>query len=105
MAQWDVYANPSARSRAEIPYFVSLQSDLLVGLNSRWVAPLSLSRIAADGLPRRLCPTFTIEGQLLALLPQQASAIDARLLKRKVATLRAHAQEIVGALDAVVSGL
>lgn len=105
MAQWDVYPNPSTRLRDEIPFLVNLQSDLLNGLDTRFVAPLARTRIAEAALPRRLCPTFVIDGVSVALLPQEAGPIDARLLKRRVMSLRAHAHDIVGALDAVASGV
>ena len=105
MAQWDVYPNPSARLRDEIPFLVDLQSDLLSGLATRWVAPLSRTRVASSGLPRTLCPSFKVEGAQVLLLPQEAGPIDARLLKRRVASLHAHAHEIVAAVDAVISGV
>jgi toxin CcdB len=105
MAQWDVYPNPSQRSREEIPYLVDLQSELLGGLGTRLVAPLARTRLAPTGLPRRLCPVFSIDGVDVMLLPQEAGPIEARLLKRRTATLRAHAHDIVGALDAVVGGV
>ena len=105
MAQWDVYPNPSARLRDEIPFLVDLQSDLLSGLESRLVAPLARTRVASAALPCRLCPQLTVGGTALVLLPQESGPIDARLLKRKVMSLRAHAHEIVGALDAVLSGI
>ena len=105
VAQWDVYPNPSVRLRDEIPFLVDLQSDLLSGLGSRLVAPLARTRVASAALPHRLCPVFTIAGSTVTLLPQESGPIDARLLKRKVASLRAHAHDIVGALDAVVSGI
>jgi toxin CcdB len=105
MAQWDVYANPSARMRDEIPFLVDLQSDLLSGLASRLVAPLARTQVAPAGAPRRLCPVFDVTGTAVALLPQEAGPIDARLLKRRVMSLRDHAHEIVDALDAVISGV
>jgi toxin CcdB len=105
VAQWDVYRNPSARLREEIPFLVDLQSDLLSGLDTRLVAPLARTRIATTALPRRLCPAFTIDGLPVVLLPQESGAIDARLLKRRVVSLRTQAHEIVDALDAVVSGV
>lgn len=105
MAQWDVYPNPSTRLRDEIPFLVDLQSDLLSGLDTRFVAPLARTRIAGAALPRRLCPAFVIDGASVVLLPQEAGPIDARLLKRRVVSLRTHAHDIVGALDAVVSGI
>jgi toxin CcdB len=105
MPQWDVYPNPSARLRDEIPYLVDLQSDLLSGLDTRLVAPLARTRTASEGMPRRLCPRFTINGLSVMLLPQEAGPIDARLLKRRVVSLRSHSHDIVGALDVVVSGI
>jgi len=104
MAQWDVYPNPSTRLREEIPFLVDLQSDLLGGLDTRLVAPLARSRVPRAALPRRLCPEFTVEGASVILLPQESGAIDARLLKGRVASLKAQSHEIVDALDAVVSG-
>ena len=105
MAQWDVYPNPSMRLREEIPFLVDLQSDLLSGLDTRLVAPLARSRVARAALPRRLCPEFTVQGSPVVLLPQETGAIDARLLKKRVVSLRAQAHEIIDALDAVVSGV
>ena len=105
MAQWDVYANPSERTRGEIPYLVDLQSDLLSALASRLVAPLVRTRLKAGGLPRRLCPHLSVEGIDLVLLPQEAGAVEARLLKRPVGSLRTHSAAIIDALDAVVSGI
>ena len=105
MAQWDVYPNPSARMRGEIPYLVDLQSDLLSGLGTRLVAPLARTRLAPAGLPRTLCPGFTIGGSSVVLLPQESGPIDARLLKRRVVSLRGHAHEIVAAIDAVIAGV
>lgn len=104
MAQWDVYPNPSAQSRSDIPYLVDLQSDLLASLGSRLVAPLARSRVPVDGLPRRLCPRFTIEGETLMLMPQEAGPVGARRLKDPVLSLRHRAHEITDALDAVLSG-
>ena len=104
MAQWDVYPNPSARTRDDVPYLVDLQSNLLDALPSRLVAPLVRTRLAPDGFPRALCPTFNIDGVALVLLPHEAGPIEARLLKRRSASLLPQAHDIVAAIDAVVSG-
>jgi toxin CcdB len=104
MAQWDVYPNPSARSRGDIPYLVDLQSNLLDALPSRLVAPLALTRLAPEGVPRALCPVFNIAGVSVVLLPHEAGPIEARLLKRRTDSLLAQAHEVVAALDALVSG-
>ena len=82
-----------------------LQSNLLDALPTRLVAPRVRSRLALDGLPHALCPTFSIDGVALVLLPHEAGAIEARLLKRRNSSLLARAHDIVGALDAVLSGV
>lgn len=105
MAQWDVYANPSVRTRDAVPYLVDFQSDLLAGIGSRFVAPLVRSRLLSPGLPRGLCPAFTVAGETLVLMPHEAGPINPRLLKESVASLRARSHDIVAALDAVVSGV
>jgi toxin CcdB len=105
MAQWDVYPNPVARARELIPYLVVLQSDLLSGLPTRLVAPLSRSAIDGSTLPKRLAPAFDVHGQRLVLKPHEAGTIQSRLLAHPVASLKQEAHRIVDALDAVVSGL
>ena len=105
MAQWDVHLNPVARARDQIPYLVVLQSDLLDGLPTRLVAPLSRSRVDAPGLPRRLAPDFVVAGERLVLKPHEAGTLFTRSLGTAVASLRTDAHRIVDALDAVVSGV
>ena len=105
MAQWDVYANSSAASRAEVPYFVDVQSDLLRGVPTRFVMPLTRPGRNLSGLPSRMSPQFEVGGIRLLLVPQEAGPIDSRMLKRPVASLRAESHLIVDALDAVISGV
>ena len=105
MAQWDVYANPSPRSRQELPYLIDVQSDLLAELGTRLVVPLSRQAQTPAGLPRRMTPLFDIDNETLRLVPQEAGAIDATVLRRPVASLRAQSHRIVDALDAVISGV
>jgi toxin CcdB len=105
MAQWDVYPNPSAASRSEVPYLVDAQSDLLQGVPTRFVVPLAQPKRRLVGLPQRMSPVFEIDGQSVLLVPQEAGSVPARLLRAPVASLREDAHRIVDALDAVVSGV
>ena len=105
MPQWDVYANPSPRSRDDLPYLIDVQSELLGDLGTRLVIPLSRQPQVPSGLPRRMTPLFDIDGETLRLVPQEAGAVDAMALRRPVASLRGQAHRIVDALDAVVSGV
>jgi toxin CcdB len=105
VSQWDVFANPAVASRDRIPYLVVLQSDLLDGVPTRLVAPLSRSSVPTQDLPRRLAPSFVVAGESLVLKPHEAGIVPARLLKQPVASLRDQSHRLIDALDAVVSGI
>lgn len=105
MSQYDVYANPSPRSRDRVPYVVDVQSDLLSALPTRLVMPLGRAGSELSHPPRRLFPRFDIQGEVVALMPQLALGLDAKLLRRPVASLADRAGDIRDALDAVVSGI
>jgi len=105
MAQYDVFANPNPRSRDSVPYVVDVQSGLLDALPTRLVMPLSRVSVRSDGIPRRLIAVFVIDGERLALHPHEAAGVDAKLLRKRVDSLAAHANEICDALDAVISGI
>lgn len=103
--QYDVYPNPSPRMRDVYPYVVDVQSDLLKALATRMVVPLALTSLPSTSLPRRLCPLVQVKGLSLMLVPFEASPLDKRHLESKVVSLRERADEIVGAMDAVLSGV
>jgi toxin CcdB len=105
MAQWDVYANPSPRARAELPFLVDVQSDLLAALTTRLVIPCAPAEGAAGGLPPRMSPAFEIDGVSVVLLPQEAGPVPVSALRRPLTSLREQSHRIVDALDAVVSGI
>lgn len=103
--QYDVYPNPSPRMRDVYPYVLDVQSDLLKALATRMVVPLAMTSLPASSLPRRLCPLVHVKGQSLMLVPFEAAPLDRRHLKSKVTTLRERAEDIVAAMDAVLSGI
>ncbi len=103
--QFDVYPNPSPRMRDVYPYVLDVQSDLLNALATRMVVPLSLTTLPAFSLPQRLCPLVRVKDQSLMLVPFEAAPMDKRHLKSKVTSLRERADDIVAAMDAVLSGV
>lgn len=104
MAQWDVYSNPSPRSRADLPYLIDIQSDLLSGLTTRLVVPCAWAG-AAGRLPSRMSPSLEVEGRTVFLVPQEAGAVSASALKGALASVRNESHRIVDAIDAVISGV
>ena len=105
MAQYDVYPNPSARSRACVPFVVDVQSNLLSALPTRLVLPLTRTAVAVQQAPHQLAPLFTVAGERLALQPQASAGLDARWLRDPVASLAAHAGEIRAAMEVVLGGI
>jgi toxin CcdB len=105
VAQFDVYANPSAAQREAFPYFVVMQSDQLSQHSTRLCMPLArLPRVPA-AMPRRLTQSVLVEGERLYLAAHLCAALPANLLKRPRMSLRAHSAALVDALDAVLSGV
>lgn len=99
MARFDVHA--MKRGGALV---VDCQADLLSGLKTRVVAPL----IALDKAPppaRHLNPVFEVRGERFVLLAQLLSAVEVREIGEKVGALGDQGEQVLGALDFLVSGV
>ena len=103
MAQYDVYANPSASAASGIPYVVVVQSDLLDALSTRLTVPLAAQE-GSTKVPTALCPVITVKGQRLHALAHFAAPLPAKTLRRPVANVTTQASVLVSAIDAVLSG-
>ena len=102
--QFSVFENPSPRRREHYPYVVDVQNDLISSLATRMVVPLAVTELGAQDLQRRLCPVFVVRGQSLMLVPFEAAPLDKRLLKIEITSIRERSDEIIAAMDAVLSG-
>jgi toxin CcdB len=71
MTRFDLYDNPSPRSRAKSPYLLDVQSDHLGSLISRVV--IRLTRVACNYTPSKvaqdLAPIIEISGEMFKLAP------------------------------------
>jgi toxin CcdB len=105
MAQYDVYANPNPASRDAVPYVVDVQNRLLSQFTTRLVVPLRPAGAELAGAPRRLLPRLQVLSTTYVLYPHQAAPVESRLLKKPVASVAAQAADVLGALDAVISGV
>ena len=103
--QFDVFENPSPRVRDVYPYVLDVQSDLLSSLATRMVVPLAVTTLAANELPRRLCPIITVKDKSFMLVPFEAAPLDKRLLRVEITSLRDRSHEIISAMDSVLSGI
>lgn len=104
MAQFDVYENPNPASRKSIPYLLDVQTDLLDSLVTRVVIPLVLT--AAMTAPAlRLNPSFCVGKTGVVMSTAEIAGVPFKKLGKKVCSLKQHRNEIVAALDFLVTGI
>ncbi|WP_456403373.1 CcdB family protein [Hydrogenimonas sp.] len=100
MAQFDVYENRNPKSRKQVPFFLNIQNDLHEGLATRIVVPL-----VKDLEPiTHLNPVFTVNGKDVVMVTQEMATVPMELCKMKVASLANKRDEIVAAIDFLVTG-
>lgn len=103
MAQFDLHARPGRHPDDPLHFLLDLQNDLLDGLHTRLVAPLVT---AAVGSPiRGLTPTIDVDGKSFLLLTHLMAAVPVRTLGEVVGSARGQRDEIVRAIDLLVTGL
>jgi toxin CcdB len=101
MARFDIYDNPG-RNKANIPYLVEVQSNVISGLATRIVIPLrDLASFAKLTLPSDLFPLIAIDGKEYLLDTPQLGAIPSSELKVRVGSAQDYRFEIQAALDRV----
>jgi toxin CcdB len=100
MARYDIYPDPEQDGA----FLVDVQADILRDLNTRVVVPLRPP--SAAPLPARgLNPSFTIDGQNCVLVTQFLSAVPRGILRRPVGSLTDRSDEVLAALDLLLTGV
>ncbi len=101
MARFDVYA----LNRAEVPYVLEVQADLLSDLASVVVVPLVPAEAARAETMRKLKPVITIKGQDFGLMTTDIGTLRrASLGKPMVNVEEQYRAVIVDALDFLFQG-
>jgi toxin CcdB len=104
MAQFDVYENPNPASRKSIPYLLDVQTDLLDSLATRVVVPL----VAAASMPtpgRHLNPAFSISETMFLMSTAEIAGVSVKSLGKNVCSLKEYRNDIVAALDFLITGI
>lgn len=105
MEQFALFKNPDKKSKSTYPYFLSVQSDLVSDLNSRLVIPLvPVTKLDASA-PEKLCPILEIASGKFALMTHQLTSIPASTLKNPIANFDHFSDEIIAAIDLLISGI
>jgi toxin CcdB len=102
MAQFDVYE--LAPKGGEFRLVADLQSGLLDTLLTRLVAPVYPLR-RGEHIILRLNPILQIGGERYYLATQEMAAVRVQLLGTKVAALSNYRDEIISAIDCLITGV
>jgi toxin CcdB len=100
--QYDVFQNPSASTRAKVPYVVVLQSHLFEALPTVIIAPLM--RLEQSVRASKVLVEVEFEGEGLVMNAAFLSNIEHRELGRSRGSLAAHEDDIRRALDRLFTG-
>lgn len=103
MAQFDVYQNNEPESNSAIPFLLDIQNELHETLTTRVVVPL-VSIFAAKEELRKLCPKFKIHGRDVLMSTPEAASYPLKDLGPKLLSLTDHRDEILAAIDFLLSG-
>lgn len=105
MSQFCAYKNPNPATRAQYPFLLDIQSDLLSDLRTTVVIPMTPSRLAAPMSLTRLNPSIVIDGKTFIVMTQEIAGVDRNKLGDKAHDLSSYRSEIIAALDFVLSGI
>ena len=105
MAQFDVYLNPSTKSRKHYPYILDIQSPYISDIATRIVIPLGYASSFRDEAMNILTPEINYDDENLLLLTPQISSVPARILKNPVGSLSHFREQIINALDFAIAGI
>ena len=105
MSQFSLYQNNDKSTATAYPYFVDVQSEMLDTLNTRLVIPLTSVEMLEKKAPTHLCPVIHIdEGDFVILTPQMAS-VPTKILRDPVNDLSTFRNEIIAAIDFLITGI
>lgn len=105
MSQFNLYRNSDKSTSERYPFFVDVQSDFLEALNTRLVIPLTPISFLSGKAPNNLCPIFELPEGSYALLTHQMTSVPMNILNSPVGHLRAFRDEIIAAIDFVITGI
>lgn len=105
MPRFSVYRNANPDSKAAYPFLLDVQSDLIAELATRVVVPLSPAAAMKGKLIKTLTPLFDIDGKPYAMLTPQLAGVSRKQLGAKVGDLSAQRDDILAALDLLITGI
>ncbi|CCQ10098.1 CcdB toxin protein [Pseudoalteromonas luteoviolacea B = ATCC 29581] len=105
MSQFLLYRNNDKNSSTAYPYFVDVQSELLDALNTRLVIPLTSIEMLDKKAPSHLCPVIHIDEGDFVILTHQMASVPTKILKKPINDLSTFRNEIISAIDFLITGI
>ncbi len=105
MSQFDVFKNANPSTRSLYPYLVDIQSNTLSNLKTTVVIPLTGEKNYSGKPLSNLHPTFKISGKKYIGMTTLIAGVDKSILGDKTTSLAQHREQIVSALDFMVTGI
>lgn len=105
MGQFSVYENKNAETKARYPFLLDVQSPLLDSLETRLVIPLAPAKHYNGKVMTTLTPSFEIDQESYVMLTPQMAGIARTEVGAEVADLSQHRQDIISAIDFLVTGI
>jgi len=105
MSQFDVYINPSKRSREAYPYIIDIQNVLISDIATRIVIPLGKLNHFKNEKMNGLTPVIEYENEQFILLTPQVSSMPTKLLRNPVGSVESLRDEIIAAIDFAITGI
>ncbi|GEM75027.1 CcdB family protein [Vibrio sagamiensis] len=105
MSQFTLYKNNDKNTARAYPFFVDVQSELLVSMNTRLVIPLTPLELLERKAPSHLCPMINIDGSDFVILTHQMVSVPTKILTTPVEDLNMFRNEIIAAIDFLITGV
>jgi toxin CcdB len=105
MPQFTVHRNLSPATKAAVPFLLDVQSDFIAELGTRVVVPLHTAVSMKGKTIRTLTPVLEVEGKNVVMVTPQLAGIPKKSLGPAVCDLSVYRDEIIAALDLLITGI
>ncbi len=105
MPQFAVHRNANEATRSAIPLLLDIQNDLLENLGTRVVIPLYKPAAVRAGIIDRLTPQVEVNGAEYVAVTSELAGIPRKSLGAQVGDLGHCRNDIVAAIDFLVTGI
>jgi toxin CcdB len=105
MGQFTVHKNKNAQSKARYPLLLDVQSQLLDTLGTRLVVPLAPASHFKEKVLTTLTPLLEVDRKSYLMLTPQMAGISSKELGAEVADLSNRRNEIMAAIDFLITGI